>query len=78
MKTLKIDFDNEKAREHFALWLCESGEQMYWEWMEYREQEEAGPITALQFNYHGPKKDSPNGFLPDGIIRTNCGRQDEY
>ena len=52
--TLKIEFDNEKAAKHFASWLCGSGEQQYWEWMEYREEDfDEGDITATSFHYHG-------------------------
>lgn len=79
---LKIEFDNEAAAKHFAFWLCESGEDGYQEWMECREQEEPeGDITALCFHYHGdPEKKTKRKqppFMPDNVIRTTCGRQDE-
>lgn len=89
---ITIKFDSEEAAEHFAVWLCESGEQSYWEWMEYREQEEEGDITAVQFHYHGEWKeddelepeeeddneeDSSNGFMCDWTIRTTTGRLDK-
>ena len=45
---LQIKFANEAAAAHFALWLCEGGEQDYWDWMEYREREEEGDITAIE------------------------------
>ncbi len=67
-KTITIEFDSKKAAEHFAVWLCEAGEQDYWQWMEYREQEEKGNITAVNFDYHG----EGDKF----IIRTKCGRLD--
>ena len=52
MKKLTISFDNEAAAQHFAIWLCESGEQEYWLWMEYREQKDKKEnITALSFDY---------------------------
>lgn len=77
--TLKIEFDNETAAKHFASWLCGSGEQMYWEWMHYREEEEAGDITATRFHYHGdPEKKQKRKrppFMPDNTIRTTCGRK---
>jgi hypothetical protein len=89
MKTkLVIEFDNQAAVEHFAHWLCGSGEQHYWSWMECRESEEeevdSGDITALQFHYHGEEdeslsEDDPKrygDFLSDNIIRTTCGRLD--
>ena len=83
---LTMEFDNQEALEHFASWLCESGEQDYWQWMEVREEEEEeGNITALEFHYHGPEdetktQDDParyRGFLCDNTIRTTCGRLDE-
>lgn len=74
---LVIKFHSKRAREHFALWLCEQGEQNYWEWMEYREQEEKGNITVL-FDYHPivrpelPATDAKRygPFLRDGVITT--------
>ena len=81
-KDLTIKFDSEEAARHFALWLCESGEQEYWEWMRVRESEEPGDITAVSFGYHGEEDESlPDDdpkrygeFLCDGIIRTKLGR----
>ncbi len=74
---LVIQFHSKKAREHFATWLCEQGEQNYWDWMSYREQEETGPITVT-FEYHPiVRPDLPEDnarrygrFLADGVIRT--------
>ena len=79
---LVIEFTNEEAAKHFASWLCESGEQNYWDWMECREQEENGDITAVSFHYHGiedetKKKTDPKRygeFMNDNTIRTTCGR----
>ena len=75
---LTIEFANAAARRHFALWLCESGEQSYWDWMEAREEEEDGDITAVCFNYHGKEPPPPGNagqlFVADGVIRTKCGR----
>lgn len=71
-KKVVIEFENEKAAEHFALWLCGSGEQHYWDWMEYREDEDEGPITALHFDYH-----TPNGGEFGTTIVTKCGRLNE-
>jgi len=81
---LKIEFDNQKILEHFAIWLCEAGEQDYFNWMEFRESEEEGDITVIEFNYHGPEdeskaKDDPERygeFLCDNTIRTVVGRLD--
>lgn len=80
--TLQIRFANEAAAKHFALWLCESGEQQYWDWMEYRESEEEGDITATSFHYHGEEDQTKERtdparygeFMEDNIIRTDCGR----
>jgi hypothetical protein len=83
-KTITIEFDNERVADHFAVWLCESGEQDYWDYMTYREEEEEGDITAVAFGYHGPEdetkdKNDPERygeFMCDGIIRTEAGRLD--
>jgi hypothetical protein len=86
---ISIEFDNKEAADHFASWLCGQGEQDYWLWMEYREEdEEDGDITATSFHYHGPEDetkavDDPkryangSGFMSDNIIRTTCGRMDK-
>jgi hypothetical protein len=83
-KEITIKFDNAKAALHFAHWLCGSGEQQYWEWMQYREEEEPGNITAVSFDYHAedtskdvsdPKRYGK--FMGDGIIRTTCSRLDK-
>jgi hypothetical protein len=71
MKKITIEFDNEAVALHFAHWLCGSGEQHYWNWMEYREQEEDGDITAVNFHYHA-KEDGE--FMNDWTIRTTAGR----
>lgn len=79
---LTFEFDSPEAREHFATWLCESGEQDYWEWMRVRETESSGPITVLRFHYHGPEDETKaendpsryGEFLCDNTIRTTCGR----
>lgn len=74
---LIIKFHSKAARKHFAEWLCEQGEQNYWTWMEYREQEEPGDIT-VSFEYHPVvRPDLPTNnsrrygpFLRDGVINT--------
>lgn len=79
---ITIKFDNKEAAMHFASWLCESGEQSYWDWQEIRESEEDGDITAIEFDYHGDKEEKKIGskkygygtFMGDNIIRTTCGR----
>jgi hypothetical protein len=82
---IQIQFANKKVADHFCNWLCWAGEQDYWTWMECREGEEDGDITAIEFNYHGKEdetkaKNDPERygeFMCDGIIRTECGRLDE-
>lgn len=62
---LVFTFATQKAADHFKAWLCESGEQAYWEWMRYREEDdEDGSITALRFLYHTGTEE----------IQTECGR----
>lgn len=61
---LVVEFDNPEARYQFAAWLCGSGEQHYWDWMEYREMDHDGPITVLNFDYD----------FKNGIIKTKTGR----
>jgi hypothetical protein len=58
-KKIVMEFENERMAYHFKLWLCEQGEQDYWMWMEVREQEEDGDITAHRFGYH----DDPNKII---------------
>ena len=72
--TIKIHCDNKKAAKHFLTWLCESGEQDYWIWMECREREEKGDITITGFDYF------PNNAkkFADGLeIVGECGRLDD-
>ena len=64
-----FEFSNDKAAQHFVGWLSGQGEQDYWQWMEYREYEESGDITALAFNCYG--KDKDKFYIP-----TECGRLD--
>jgi len=83
--TISIKFANEEAAHHFAIWLCESGEQSYWNWQEVREEEEEGNITATNFHYHGEEDQTKartdpkryGEFMCDNIIRTTVGRLDD-
>lgn len=75
MKNVTIKFDNEAAAEHFLHWLCGQGEQDYWLWMEYREQEEKGDITATGFDYWGGTK-SGKEFGKHPVI-ASCSRLDK-
>lgn len=69
---LTFEFDNERALYHFKLWLCESGEQHYWDWMEAREEEEQGNIT-VGFDYHGDGSGA-EGFASCRVVATNAFR----
>ncbi len=78
---LKIEFGNHKSLEEFATWLCESGEQDYWNWMESQEEKDSGNITVVHFDYWNEDvtktQDDPRrykGFITENIIRTTCGR----
>ena len=81
-RDITIKFNSEKVAMHFADWLCESGEQEYWEWMRYRENEEEGDITAVYFEYHELKDvskaetdpDRYGEYMHDWTIRTKSGR----
>ena len=83
MKTnLTIEFPNQESATAFASWLCNSGEQSYWEWMEYRNEENAKSVI---FHYHGVEDESKDRsdptrykpFMSDNIIRTSCVKDDE-
>ncbi len=51
MADVVIHFGNKAAAKHFMSWLDGQGEQDYWTWMECREGEESGDITAVNFKY---------------------------
>jgi len=70
---VKIIFDNVNAADHYLHWLCGQGEQDYWLWMEYREQEEDGDITATRFDYFNGTKT----FAKDLTILARCSRLDK-
>jgi hypothetical protein len=65
--TVTIKFSNPSAAAHFVHWLGGQGEQDYCIWMECREQEEEGDITALRFDY-----DYDNTVE----VKAICGRMD--
>lgn len=57
IKEVKISVEGPPAVvDHFLTWLCESGEQQYWNWMEVREEEEKGNITIVDFDYHSSSR----------------------
>ncbi len=61
---LTFVFGSKEAANFFKQWLCEMGEQDYWDCMEIRESETEGPITGLSFNYHTGTDEIP----------VECGR----
>lgn len=63
---LVIQFHNEAALKAFALWLCESGEQGYWEFVDELPKETREKVL---FSYHG-EENRGQTFMPDNIIRT--------
>lgn len=69
-----FNFETELAAEKFVEWLCGSGEQSYWEWMEIRETEEEEDMT-VQFDYWTNKKKfcSPNS---EGDVEINTKLQE--
>lgn len=78
---LKIEFDNQELLDDFARWLCNSGEQQYWEYAKYGHSD----MIITEFNYHGPEdetkakddEDRYGEFMYDNTIRTVAGRLDE-
>lgn len=51
--TVKIRFHSQQAGDNFVSWLCESGEQEYWKYMECQDMEEAGEDGVVIFHYDG-------------------------
>ena len=83
-RSITIEFDSDEVAMHFAEWLCGSGEHQYWNWMEYREQEEEGDITVTSFDYRvedtSKEETDPDRygeFMCDWTIRTKSGRLDK-
>jgi hypothetical protein len=73
-REVKFVFDNEKAAKHFIVWLTEGGEQNYQDFMRYREEEEDGDITAVDFDYWGGIEPAHDAKLGDFPILAKCGR----
>jgi ABC-type Fe3+ transport system substrate-binding protein len=70
MAQVKINFSNEEAARQFIDWLDGQGEQDYWTWMEYREEENDNPeLTATEFIYDVNDKSNLE-------INTKSGRMD--
>jgi hypothetical protein len=82
MKEIKIQFATEAAALHFATWLCEAGEQDYWNWMDCRDDP---ANTVASFGYHGAEDESKaendparyRGFLGDWTIRAAARKAGE-
>jgi hypothetical protein len=71
---VKFHFDNKVAAKHFIDWLCGSGEQQYWDWMQCREEEEGTKdITAVNFNYWHDETE----FAKNLEVVAKCGRLDD-
>jgi guanylate kinase len=70
---VSFQFSNAKAANCFLEWLSNSGEQSYWEAMEYVEEDIAeGNITAVEFDYWSLNKGKT--FGPK--VKMVCGRLD--
>src|SRR5665213_1327143 len=70
---IQIQFANKKVADGFCEWLCNQGEQDYFNAMEYREKEEDGDITVVSFHYHGKEdetkaKNDPKRYLLHRVI----------
>jgi hypothetical protein len=59
---LTIRFESRDQLLDFASWLCDCGEQSYWETLE-------GSPNRVTFDYFDPE-DTTRAFVADGIIRT--------
>jgi|CXWL01.1.fsa_nt_gi hypothetical protein len=73
MPTLKIEFPSQEALKEFTTWLCESGEQSYWEWMDNQDEER---IYKVDFEYHHPQQEQypqndPRRFEGASFCRDN-------
>lgn len=64
---IKIKFASHEAAKHFMSAFDGQGEQVYWEWMEAREQESSENITAVKFvyDYQNLEIDTKLGRLND-------------
>lgn len=52
--TVKINFHSEESARMFLEWLCGSGEQEYWNYCEYRSEDELPDDGVVTFDYfHG-------------------------
>ncbi len=64
--SITFQFDNHEAQHYFWAWLCNQGEQSYWESQsECEKDDESENITALSFDYKNADY---------GLVVTKCGR----
>ena len=70
-RKITIEFESDEAAMYFARWLCDAGEQNYWDWMGYRESEDH---RVVSFDYWGG---DDGQFMHDWTIRTECGIKDD-
>lgn len=56
MANVTFKFKTKEAAQDFSDWLCEAGEQGYFQWSEDRESEDEDLKTAQEFNYGKPDK----------------------
>jgi hypothetical protein len=71
---VKFVFDNAAVAHYFIEWLCGVGEQDYFQYMECREKEQDGDITATEFDYWGGT--GKNSEFGKNDIIAICGRLD--
>ena len=71
--TVTIAFGNSRSAKHFAQWLSGQGEQDYWVWMDARESEEAGDITATRFERWQVDPETGNVMIPTRMGRLSPG-----
>jgi hypothetical protein len=70
-------FETQEQRDAFVTWLCERGEQDYWQWMASDPEKEA---NTVDFNYWEKrnKKSIFVGSLPDESVTViTSGIEDE-
>ncbi len=73
---LEIEFQTQAQLDEFAQWLCNIGEQNYWQSTE--EHPDVPDGDAVRFHYHGiekteyPRDDARRygPFMADNVIRT--------
>lgn len=77
---LTIKFTNKRALDLFAAWLCNAGEQQYWEYASYQNEDEDAMVR--RFCYHGIEDETKDysdksryqPFMVDNTIRTIPGK----